>query len=238
MNKELIKAAGRNCKSCAFTIAEVLITLGIIGVVAALTIPTLIGKYQEQVTVNKVKKFYSLISQAVLMEIAENGPVSEWGLPTAETTDGTVELVNHIKKHLKIAKDCGLESGCLGYTENVRLLKGDLHSQNYETSPNYYKLILTDGSYILIRARGKVSEGNIICTETESNVNDICATIGIDINGGKAPNTIGKDIFDFYITKNGTHTRMDDSSCNIENGSGWGCTNLVITNGNMDYLHK
>ena len=42
----------------AFTLAEVLITLGIIGVVAAMTLPTLLNKYQEVVTVNKVKKFY------------------------------------------------------------------------------------------------------------------------------------------------------------------------------------
>lgn len=52
-------------KKKAFTLAEVLITLGIIGVVAAITMPVLINKYQEIVTVTKVKKFYSLMSQAI-----------------------------------------------------------------------------------------------------------------------------------------------------------------------------
>ena len=46
-----------------FTLAEVLITLGIIGVVAALTLPSLVTNYQKQVTVNKLKKFYNGLEQ-------------------------------------------------------------------------------------------------------------------------------------------------------------------------------
>ena len=53
----------RGCK--AFTLAEVLITLGVIGVVAAMTMPTVIKKYQEQVTVNKVKKIYSTLKMSM-----------------------------------------------------------------------------------------------------------------------------------------------------------------------------
>uniref|UniRef100_UPI004029BEED type II secretion system protein n=1 Tax=Candidatus Scatousia sp. TaxID=3085663 RepID=UPI004029BEED len=62
----------------AFTLAEVLITLGIIGIVAAMTLPTVVNKYQERVTVTKVKKFYSLINQALLFAIKDNGYVDEW----------------------------------------------------------------------------------------------------------------------------------------------------------------
>ena len=52
-------------RRCAFTLAEVLITLGIIGVVAALTMPTLIAKHQKQVFVNRVKQTYSIVSNRV-----------------------------------------------------------------------------------------------------------------------------------------------------------------------------
>ena len=62
----------------AFTLAEVLITLGIIGIVAAMTLPTVVNKYQERVTVTKVKKFYSLINQVLLFAIKDNGYVDEW----------------------------------------------------------------------------------------------------------------------------------------------------------------
>ena len=49
-----------------FTLAEVLITLGIIGVVAAITIPSVINNYQKKQTAVKLKKFYSVMSQAVI----------------------------------------------------------------------------------------------------------------------------------------------------------------------------
>jgi len=55
----------------AFTLAEVLITLGIIGVVAALTIPNLIANYKEKQSIAHWKKMYSVISQAYLSTIAE-----------------------------------------------------------------------------------------------------------------------------------------------------------------------
>ena len=48
-----------------FTLAEVLITLGIIGIVAAMTLPALVGKYQKKVTVTRLKKFYSTMQQAI-----------------------------------------------------------------------------------------------------------------------------------------------------------------------------
>lgn len=54
-----------NKRRIGFTLAEVLITLGVIGVVAAFTVPTLINNYKEKVTVTKVKKFYLTMSQAV-----------------------------------------------------------------------------------------------------------------------------------------------------------------------------
>ena len=62
----------------AFTLAEVLITLGIIGVVAALTLPSLIQKYQDQVLENQLKKMYSTISQGVQKAMADDG-VSNFG---------------------------------------------------------------------------------------------------------------------------------------------------------------
>lgn len=61
-----------------FTLAETLITLGIIGIIAALTLPTIMSKYREQVTMSKLKKFYSTMQQAHLRSIADNGEVDSW----------------------------------------------------------------------------------------------------------------------------------------------------------------
>ncbi|MEE3350319.1 MAG: type II secretion system protein, partial [Candidatus Gastranaerophilaceae bacterium] len=57
----------------AFTLAEVLITLGIIGVVAALTLPALIQNYQKQVYVNALKKSVSTLENGFKMALAEDG---------------------------------------------------------------------------------------------------------------------------------------------------------------------
>ena len=65
--------SGDIMKKCAFTLAEVLITLGVIGVVAAITIPGLMTKYRHHVMETNLAKFVSIINQAVRMSIAENG---------------------------------------------------------------------------------------------------------------------------------------------------------------------
>lgn len=67
-----------NIHQLAFTLAEVLITLGIIGVVAALTIPGLIVDSRKEATAANVKKFYNVINNAVQFAVADNGDVFEW----------------------------------------------------------------------------------------------------------------------------------------------------------------
>lgn len=62
----------------AFTLAEVLITLGIIGAVAALTMPMLIGHFEKTTTATKLKKFYSVMAQATDKAMSENGDWSTW----------------------------------------------------------------------------------------------------------------------------------------------------------------
>ncbi len=93
MNKE--KLSQKN----GFTLAEVLITLGIIGVVAALTIPTLVQNYQEKVTVNKVKKMYSTLSNAYELIKIDNGDYSQWGIGT-DTKDDALSLREKFEKYL------------------------------------------------------------------------------------------------------------------------------------------
>ncbi len=65
-------------KRCAFTLAEVLITLGIIGVVAAMTLPALVTKYQQHVTVTRLKAFNSTMSQAFQRAKLDYGDFSNW----------------------------------------------------------------------------------------------------------------------------------------------------------------
>ena len=62
----------------AFTLAEVLITLAVIGIVAAMTIPNLVQSYKKQVATVRLKKFYSMMSQALVLSEIDNGPLNSW----------------------------------------------------------------------------------------------------------------------------------------------------------------
>ncbi|MBR1753780.1 type II secretion system protein [bacterium] len=64
-----------------FTLAEVLLTLGIIGVVAALAIPTLISNNNKRIVETRLAKFYSSINQAIELSEVENGPKEKWEMP-------------------------------------------------------------------------------------------------------------------------------------------------------------
>ena len=92
----------KNKKSKGFTLAEVLITLGIIGVVAAITMPTLINNYKEKATVNKVKKFYSMMSQAYLMSVKDNEHADSWNVGNGVSSTTARQLASYFKPYLKI----------------------------------------------------------------------------------------------------------------------------------------
>ena len=65
------------CK-LAFTLAEVLITLGIIGIVAALTLPSVVQNYKRQQASARIKKFVSVFNQALLQAENDLGPRADW----------------------------------------------------------------------------------------------------------------------------------------------------------------
>lgn len=97
----------------AFTLAEVLITLGIIGVVAAMTLPAIVHNYKKQEVEAKVKKFYTTMAQAVKLSEIDNGPAFYWSKSpriddgeggNAGNPEGTRAFYNtYLAKYLKKA---------------------------------------------------------------------------------------------------------------------------------------
>ncbi len=95
-------------KKFAFTLAEVLITLGIIGVVAAMTLPTLIQNYRKHIVETRLAKFYSTINQAIKLAEVEYGDKKVWsnvghGYVTDENDEPTNESIPlaWVNKYLK-----------------------------------------------------------------------------------------------------------------------------------------
>ena len=92
-------------KKAAFTLAEVLITLGIIGIVAAMTIPTLIADYQEKVLVTKVKQGHSLLMNAIQLYMAQNNCINALCLfDTKKTSEQVAAELGTVLKGAKLCK--------------------------------------------------------------------------------------------------------------------------------------
>ncbi len=225
-----------------FTLAEVLITLAIIGVVAALTIPTVIRNYQERQTVSALKKFYSQISQAFKLAEIENGTIDTWDWTN------NLKILDTVVPYLKVTKKCGHSAGCFAKTLKT-LSGGEWYAGTNVDNSAYAKARLADGTSFWIAAMSAQ------CTENRNkegsfskDLANICGEIGVDINGNKFPNVLGKDTFWFYITKYGViPAGMTNESrfavtnnCRMqitEKGyNGAGCAAWVISKDNMDYL--
>ena len=106
-----------NTKKFGFTLAEVLVTLSVISVVCVLTIPTLYQKYQEQITVSKVRKFYATLDMAYNLALKTKGPSKYWEVSTYSQEGAQKAYETLIKPHFKVAQDCGTDNKLKCLTE-------------------------------------------------------------------------------------------------------------------------
>ena len=234
-------------KPRAFTMAEVLITLGIIGIVAAMTLPTVINNARDRQFRAMFKKQFSVISQALQMIVLEDGNVMDF--------DDWHDMVIHvcrIGEKLNAAKS-GLrcDEVLSNYTSGTNYARIDKNFQWHGDGKWYDKqgtplilnnaytpmtFYLPDGAWI-----------NLSCYRQ----------ILVDVNGAKKPNTVGRDIFYFVFSRqnsmpgfwenksdrlyttvnacsnfdsshNSTAIYEDSYQDDCENGSGWGCSPLYI----------
>lgn len=238
----------------AFTLAEILITLVVIGIVAALTIPNLIQTTTNKDTVVKVKKYQSLLEQAIKNYARNNGCIDDLSQCNAFSGNSNhAQAWNAIKSHFSIVKDCGtaIGQGCWAKGVMYKLLNGENDDafDNVATA----KAILGDGVSISLYDR----DGN--CTSNQSRNGNtplvkVCGVVRIDTNGHKRPNQGGRDSFLWWITTKGVYPmgNNDDLENTYANGTiacdpagvvdelpnpGWGdgCTAKVIKEAAINY---
>ena len=214
----------------AFTLAEVLITLGVIGVVAAMTMPVLITNYQKHVTVNRLKKSVSSLRQAVTRAQADYGDMSGWDfLQAGHNLTDDVEsfreskenfVKNYIMQYMQIAKDCGLNNVNKCYDYSV----SSLDRTSFKMMMSYGRMFLTaDGTLYSI-----VTDSTII---TDDDGNSISVSTGdllvnIDINGAQGPNLLGRDVFLLQLDPSDKKLKMFGAGVSrdvLKNDSWWGC---------------
>ena len=165
----------------AFTLAEVLITLGIIGIIASMTLPQLIKNYQKKVTAERLKSTYTIIKQAVLMSEAANGEMNSW-VPISDNQADTLKkfIQLYYEPYLKVIQQNEFSSSDTPYdyeyfTNDGKLIKSAGHTK--------YSIALINGTYLHFNSHFNVN-------------NNI--ELRIDINGKQKPNIVGIDTF--YMT--------------------------------------
>lgn len=211
----------------AFTLAEVLITLTIIGVVAAMTIPGLNNNINKQDTVAKVKKAYSILSQATESIKADcGGDIQNCVTYSPTDNDGTsrLEVANLYKQKLLLNKFCsGSISGCF-YNGQYKYFKGNssiFGSLEIVTFCQDSKFVLNDG--------------NSVCFDWDGYSTSHLYNIFVDINGTKAPNQLGYDLFIFYYDSPSRTIKANNEDDCTTYGLGTGCALNILRNGEINY---
>lgn len=226
----------KNKQQQGFTLAETLITLGIIGVLAAILIPPLMNNYEKTVTSTKLEKSYAEISIALKQFMTDSNCsdlictglfYDETSLEDGATVNNNI-ATNFTKKYFIVAQQ-STQTG----TPACYFNGDNCYYYDYWSS---YLPINSSNVWIRIDALP-----NYIGTNLSQN---IVAELTIDINGTKSPNSWGKDLFGFRIYNNGKLIPLgtpgqlywggDDSNvddCPPNNTGGFGCTYNIMKDG-------
>lgn len=229
-----------------------LITLGIIGVVAALTIPGLITKYTERATVSKVKELYSIFQQGYMAAREEYGDVSGWCNISNDSPDYSVctpIIEERLAQFIKMSP-CSKKDKC--FSEKY---KNRFSNKEYPNTYLYKRAwVLNNGVTFSIYAGNGDRYRSHWCKYSMNDPNSWmlyqgpCAYIYVDINGKSGPNIDGKDLFKFKLYYDGVAPQgrkiedvwvesFENQCMGKKYSSMGGCTAWVVEKGNMDYLH-
>ena len=196
-----------------FTLAEVLITIVIIGVISAFAIPVIVTNYKEQAVKSALKKNYSVLKDALNMYQFDNG------IRLLPEDIAPLELKDKIIKYFIVAKDCKGTTRCMDYTKYKNKTGQEAVEATY---------FLDDGQFVL-------NDGTIVFIENSGSF----ITFSVDVNGDKGPNRFGEDLFMFQLMSDGQVLPMGasgtvfigDSSCSNTSSdpyNGTSCTQKML----------
>lgn len=181
-------------KKLAFTLAEVLITLGIIGIVAAMTIPALINKKQKAEIETQLKENYSIIQQSLKM--AENDDIAIDSYLAENIESVKSWFYTNLAPYMKYSHVCFNAEGCWQSMGPTKTLAGSVARYNQTNIGVGYNIVtikLNNGANVSFDSYGTNDIKTLLgrnCT-----YEDKALGIFIDVNGDRKPNIIGKDIY-------------------------------------------
>lgn len=205
----------------AFTLAEVLITLGVLGIVAAMTLPTLIGTYKKNAYITQIIKSVSQFDQA-MQNIMVRRECTDMVCTTvfSDVSDSNVwnDMIDtEIKKSIKVIFSFKSGQKANNNLKSTYLSPRGTYTSNMDWNDSTgYKFITPDGVMYVIKSRG--------CMKTpfaeSSIIKNYCADVTIDINGERPPNQYGRDIHNFMLAQNGHIYPLYDSGYAIAMSGG------------------
>lgn len=199
----------KTCKY-GFTLAEVLVTLMIIGIIAAMTVPTVIQNTKKQEYYAKLKKNYSVVLNALKLAQVHGGMLGDNRVvfTPSESGSASYETALRFAKYLSSSKVCKDRNtaGCRDVFYNIEYAT----DKDGYWGGNYPTIILADGSLYKILQYASCDlvyndyvrddNGNAVLDEN-GNKQDTsyqlshCGVVFIDVNGPKTPNKFGDDVF-------------------------------------------
>ena len=224
MQKKDFRAKLLSLKQCAFTLAETLIVMGIIGVVAALTLPNLNSSTGEKEKVAKLQKIYSNLQDAFGRAEAVYGPYDEWFVNDGNDYDKIKKRAfERITEFMKYSKACTI-TDCAAIFDKSGTSGGD------NTTTAKYNVILADGATVGFGCRTSNCDIFIDLDGANKGANQSCRDyfrLSIDTDNFNKQK---------YIVTYGN--RKDVENNKVFNGVTTVCTAWVLVNGNMDYLKR
>lgn len=182
--------------------AEVLITIGIIGIVAAMTLPSLINNNRNKQLETAFRRSYNVLSQALDMYQAQNGE----RLPRSLASDHTT-LKSIMKKYMNVVADCG--DGSVVNDDNFFCIPDDKKLESYKTFAHKGTTGLI-WAYVYVTSAFVTNDGALWLFGPSG-------LIYVDVNGyNKQPNRVGFDLFQFQIDENGRLLPMGAVGANWE----------------------
>jgi prepilin-type N-terminal cleavage/methylation domain-containing protein len=218
-----------------FTLAEVLITLGIIGVIAAVTVPGVISNAQNQQNSAKVLKAFNVLKNLEQeARLAQNAPPVAWSWAAPRNT-GT-GIFDAYFNNLDILKDCGIAAtgagatvNCFGMTYVVPAAINAGANGATIVGATARKVQTADGISYAFVGTGAAADSRV--------------TVFVDVNGSQTPNSYGRDLFVFYLTDTGirpdgatgTPTATTATANLCATTADAGCTARVVSEGRINY---
>lgn len=172
-------------KNFAFTLSEVLITLGIIGVVAAMTIPNLMTKLKYQREAALLKENYSILQQ-MMLRANDEGAMSS--LPYTDNMQQLKEWFStYMLPFVKVTKVCYGTKGC--WSQNAKNSAGAIYFSSERCGSGDVSFILFNGTSVCMDDFKDTRFG------VKGNGNNTMIGFLVDVNGSRRPNKFGEDIF-------------------------------------------